>query len=70
MINRHTFNKIVEIFWANLNNINLEFSFNESGTAKIKKLNDKKLLEPKKIYNRCYSIKNILRTLYKPKPAY
>jgi predicted O-methyltransferase YrrM len=70
MINRNTFNKIVEIFWANLNNINLEFSFNESGTAKIKKLNDKKLLEPKKIYNRSYSIKNILRTLYRPKPAY
>jgi len=70
IINRNTFNKVVEIYSNNVNNINLEFSFNDSGTAKIKKLNNKKLLEPKKIHNRVYSFKNILKTLYRPKPAY
>ena len=69
IINRRTFNKIIEIYFHNINNINLEFSFNESGTAKIKKLNNKKLLEPKKIYNRTYSFRNILKTFYRPKPT-
>jgi len=69
IINRHTFNKIVEIYLANINNIGLQFSFNDSGTAMLKKLNNKKLLEPKKIHNRVYSFKNILKTLYRPKPA-
>ena len=69
IINRNTFNKIVEIYSANINNFDLQFSFNDSGTAMLKKLNNKKLLEPKKIHNRVYSFKNILKTLYRPKPA-
>ena len=40
IINRHTFNKIVEIYLANINNIGLQFSFNDSGTAMLKKLNN------------------------------
>lgn len=69
IINRNTFNKIIEIYFKNIDNINLEFCFNSSGTAKIEKLNDKILNEPSKITNRIYTFKNILKILYRPKPA-
>jgi len=68
IINRSTFNKIIEIYFNNTGNINLEFSFSDSGTAKIQKLNNKILNEPYKIKNRIYSFKNILKLLYRPKP--
>jgi hypothetical protein len=68
IINRNTFNKIIEIYSMNIENVNLEFSFSGSGTAKIQKLNNKILNEPYKITNRIYSFKNILKILYRPKP--
>ena len=68
IINRNTFNKIIEIYSKNIENINLEFSFSGSGTAKIQKLNNKILNEPYKITNRIYSFKNILKILYRPNP--
>lgn len=66
--NRKTFDKIIEIYSQNIDNIELEFCFNNSGIAKIKKINSKKLIEPKKIPNRVISFKNFLRILYRPKP--
>jgi predicted O-methyltransferase YrrM len=69
IINRDTFSKIIEIYNQNIGNINLEFCFNNSGTAKIEKLNNKLLNEPYKITNRIYSLKNILKKIYRPKPA-
>jgi predicted O-methyltransferase YrrM len=69
IINRNTFNKIIEIYSKNIENVNLEFSFSGSGTAKIQKLNNKILNEPYKITNRIYSFKNILKILYRPNPA-
>ena len=68
IINRNTFKKIIEIYSKNIENINLEFSFSGSGTAKIQKLNNKILNEPYKITNRIYSFKNILKILYRPNP--
>jgi predicted O-methyltransferase YrrM len=69
IINRNTFSKIIEVYFKNIDNINLEFCFNSSGTAKIQKLNNKILHEPRVINNRLYSLKNILKLLYRPKPA-
>lgn len=69
IINRDTFSKIIEIYNQNIRNINLEFCFNSSGTAKIEKLNNKSLNQPYKITNRIYSLKNILKKIYRPKPA-
>ena len=63
LINRKTFTKIIEIYYANLENIQLEFSFNGTGNANILKLNDKKLNEPKKIDNRLFGLRNIIRKL-------
>ena len=63
LINRKTFYKIIEIYYANLENIQLEFNFNGTGNANILKLNDKKLNEPKKIENRLFGLRNILRKL-------
>ncbi len=65
IINRRTFNKIIEIYFQNLKNINLEFNFNASGTAKLTKKNNKKLNEPKKIYNSEFGLKNIFRKALK-----
>jgi len=65
IINRSTFNKIIEIYFQNLNNMSLEFNFTASGTAKIIKKNKKKLNEPKKIHNSKFGLKNIARGLLK-----
>ena len=63
VINRKTFDKILNIYFANLTNIQVEFNFNGTGNANILKLNEDRLLEPKKIKNRIFGIRNILRQL-------
>jgi len=63
VINRKTFSKIIEIYFANLENIQLEINFNGTGNANILKLNENKLNEPKKIKNRLFGMRNILRFL-------
>lgn len=45
--NRKTFIKIIEIYFQNLKNFSLEFSFDNSGMAMIKKKNNLTLLQPK-----------------------
>jgi hypothetical protein len=65
--NRLTFNKILEIFNTNKDNFTLDMNFNGSGLAIIKKINNN-LNDEKKINNRLFSLKNLLKKIYKPKP--
>jgi hypothetical protein len=61
--NQETFDRILEIFNENHENIDLEFSFVGTGITKIRKLNDNILKKPKKINYRQLSIKNFLRKI-------
>jgi len=61
--NRETFNTICEIYNANQNIMKITFSIETSGMCKIKKINNKKLMPKKKIFNRQYSLKNFIRTI-------
>ena len=65
--NRLTFNKILEIFNSNKDNLTLDMNFSASGLAIISKIGSH-LNNEKKIVNRLLSFKNILKKLYKPKP--
>ena len=65
--NRLTFNKILEIFNSNKDNITLDMNFSASGLAIMKKIGNH-LNNEKKIVNRLFSLKNILKKIYKPKP--
>jgi hypothetical protein len=62
--NYETFNKLLEIYNKNLENINIEFSFLGTGAAKILKLKNSNLTKPKKLNNRFYSLKNFFRKFY------
>ena len=62
-MNLKTFEKLLEIKYNNDEKINIEFSFNQSGTAKIIKLNDDVLNEPKKI-KKAKPIRNLLQNFY------
>lgn len=66
--NRKTFLKIIEIYFQNLKNFSLEFSFDNSGMAMIKKKNNLTLLQPKKIDNAELGIRNLLRKIFRRKP--
>ena len=65
--NRLTFNKILEIFNSNKDNFTLDMNFSASGLAIMKKIGNH-LNNEKKIVNRLFSLKNILKKFYKPKP--
>ena len=62
-MNLKTFEKLLEIKHNNDEKMNIEFSFNQSGTAKIVKLNDDVLNEPKKI-KKAKPIRNLLTNCY------
>ena len=62
--NKETFDKILEIYFYNYENFNLNFSFESSGLAIIKKNNKNKLNNAQKILSRSFSIKNILRKIW------
>jgi len=66
-INRLTFNKILEIFNSNKKNLTLDINFSGSGLAIMKKINNH-LNDEKKIKSRLFSVKNLLRQIYSPKP--
>jgi predicted O-methyltransferase YrrM len=66
-INRLTFDKILEIKFANKDNFILEFLFIESGLAIITKKKINLLEEPKPIINRLFSFKNLLKKIYSPR---
>lgn len=61
--NQETFDRILEIFNENHENIDLEFSFVGTGIAKIRKLTDNEIKKPKKINFRKFTIKNFLRKI-------
>ena len=63
MNNSETFTKVLEINYANFEKIEVYFSFIGSGSAKIIKKSNDRLLPPKSINRRNISIKNILRKL-------
>jgi len=67
IINKSIFNKILEIYNQNKENLSLEFFFEGSGLAIIKK---KKLTlnKPNKIFSREFSLKNLLKRVIKTKP--
>ena len=62
--NYQTFNKLLEIKFNNNEKFNLEFSFDNSGTAKIKKKNNTELNEPKKI-KKIISLKTLLALAFR-----
>ena len=66
-INRLTFDKILEIYNANKKSLSLEINFTGSGLAILKKI-DKNLIEEIKIKNRLFTVKNLLKKIYAPKP--
>tara|TARA_B100000035_G_C20926186_1_gene520825 strand:+ start:311 stop:940 length:630 start_codon:yes stop_codon:yes gene_type:complete len=66
-INRLTFDKILEIYNSNKENLTLDVSFSGSGLAILKKLKNN-LVPVKKIKNRLFSIKNLIKNIYAPKP--
>ena len=63
--NRETFKMVTELILSNQENLNVYFSFVGSGMAKIIKLNENELIEPKNIKSREISIKNSLRKILK-----
>ena len=63
--NEESFFRILEIFFLNRNNFDLEFSFVGTGLAKIKKINNNKLNYAKKIPSRRNTIFNFLRKFIK-----
>ena len=66
-INRLTFDKILEIFNANPKSLSLEFNFSGSGLAILEK-KDHSLTEEFKIKNRLFTVKNLIKKIYSPKP--
>ena len=65
-INNHeTFYKILEIFSSNQHNFDLNINFRSSGIAKIIKRNENKLEPCKKITTRTFTIKNLIRKLFR-----
>jgi predicted O-methyltransferase YrrM len=66
-INRSVFNKILEIYNQNKDKFSLEFYFEGSGLAIIRK-RDSDLNKSKKIISREISIKNLIKYFFKRKP--
>ena len=66
-INRLTFDQIVRIYNSNKENLSLEIDFTGSGLAIFKKKNNQ-LNEDKKVINRMFTLKNLIKNIYAPKP--
>ena len=65
MANLETFNRILEIYYQNENNFDLEFSFVGSGLAKITKKNSNIINKSKRIPDRSKSLLNFIKKLLK-----
>ena len=63
--NYETFEKILEIYYSNRDNLVIDFTFHGTGMCKIRKITNSDLREPKKINTRRLSIKNFLRKILK-----
>jgi len=67
-VNRLNFQKILEIFNSNKDNLTLDVNFSGSGLAILKKIGSN-LNQEKKIINRLFSVKNLIKQyIYSPKP--
>ena len=62
--NRETFNTILEIYYFNYENFSLNFSFESSGLAIIKKKNNLNIIKSKKLSSKEASIKNFIRKIW------
>ncbi len=62
--NQETFDKILEIYYFNSENFNLNFSFYSSGLAIIKKNNNFKLNNTKKLTSMKFTFKNLVRKIW------
>ena len=62
--NKETFEKLLEIYFNNVDKFIINFNFCDTGVAKIIKLKDEDLNPAKKLHSRELSIKNLLRKLY------
>lgn len=63
--NMETFEKVLDIYNANSENFDLEFSFVGTGIAKIHKITENKLIDKKKIFSRKITFHNLVRKIYK-----
>ena len=66
--NLRIFNKVLEIYNTNSDNLFLEFFFEGSGYAIITKKNDEKLAEEYKIVMNKLNFKNLLKKIFLKKP--
>ncbi len=66
-INRLTFDQIIEIYNSNTKNLTLDVDFTGSGMAILKKKKNQ-LNQDKKIVNRMFTLKNLIKNIYAPKP--
>ena len=62
--NKETFNMLLEIYYYNQNFFDINFSFNSSGLAVIKKKTDNTLNFSKPLKEREFSFKNFLRKIW------
>ena len=65
IINRDTFTEILNILSNNRQTIEVYFSFNDSGLAKIVKRSEEPLKYGKNLINRSFSVKNIIKKILK-----
>ena len=63
--NKETFDSILKIYSINNSNFDLYFSFKSSGLAIIKKISNNTLNKSKKLKIREFSIKNLIRKIWK-----
>lgn len=63
--NQETFNTILEIYFSNHENFDLNFNFESSGLAIIKKIKKNQIKRKIKIESRKFSIKNLIRKTVK-----
>ena len=68
IINRSSFQIILEIYNQNKENFMLEFYFKDSGYAIVTKKNNNSLKQPQLIANRQFSLKNLIRKFYRRIP--
>ena len=65
IVNLETYKRLIEVYYKNTENFDLEFSFVGSGLAKIKKKTDNDLNASVKVPSRYYSLKNLIKKIIK-----
>jgi len=66
--NLRIFNKVLEIYNTNSENLSLEFFFEGSGYAILTRKNEKKLIQESKIIINKINFKNLLKKFFLRKP--